>query len=362
MKFKQIVYALLFISGIKKSTNQAGAKSTPEFWSTIFQDHKEDLSNLLNQSLDFIINAGLDQNLMKTDQTSILPINPKQTLISPKSWNFEALLPITTGNNYSDIRMSQEAGQTLISPKLWNFEALMPTTAKNNYSDIRMYQEASQTPAKASNYFLQNVPQVPNPLFYPMKNLINNQGLMQSNMIPNGALTMNVGSESSPTNQYLQLLDQWLIWHQRLEKERQLVEEEIGSKWPNVKISSINNFPTPKVPHNPSRIDYLIVDQLKEHSRVLTLFAKMRITFSYKMDEVDEVEVVSNWVDEIRKIKSLHEFQANCSAPTFSLEGMNDLIMCTKEVIRSCRAVCTRLWISKTILDPANGILINHEA
>lgn len=37
---------------------------------------------------------------------------------------------------------------------------------------------------------------------------------------------------------------------------------------PGKKVSSANNMPMPRIPNNPSRVDRLIVESLKEHAKV----------------------------------------------------------------------------------------------
>lgn len=97
-----------------------------------------------------------------------------------------------------------------------------------------------------------------------------------------------------------------------MERERRKGEQGLSQLFPGKKISGNNSIPVPKLPLKPTRVDRLIVDQVKEHAKIFTLISLMEQLSGNLANEM--LSKIQAWLEALRALQTARQEETVAAA------------------------------------------------
>ncbi|KAM4598218.1 meiosis-specific coiled-coil domain-containing protein MEIOC [Polymixia lowei] len=171
-------------------------------------------------------------------------------------------------------------------------------------------------------------------------------------------MVKNRGGSMSQFHFYLdQCYEQWRC----LEKERKKMEGILTKTFPGKRISTVTSKSLPKMPPNPSRVDRLIIDQIKEQARVVSLLVKMERLSSIPLHANSTSALDQHYeaicVTQARRKEEFvntSNYQRQGGAQFREDGDILLLVIALKELCAATRKSCTTLWCALQMTIPTS--------
>lgn len=130
-----------------------------------------------------------------------------------------------------------------------------------------------------------------------------------------------------------------------MERERRKGEQGLSLLFPGRKVSGNNSIPVPKLPVNPTRVDRMVVDQVKEHAKIFTLMTLME----QLSEELPSglLQRIQQWLEALRTLQTLRQEEMVADAnhgPGVRREFGPVVSLAVKELCVATRAARTTFW------------------
>ena len=150
---------------------------------------------------------------------------------------------------------------------------------------------------------------------------------------------------TGPSNELHVRLEECLHQLSCLETERKKIETEFSYlNFAKTNAKQISNHAIPRLPPNPSRVDRMVVEYLKEHQRILSLITKfdhLKSTIFYANIQ----STVHNWLKGVNQVQNARRDELMNSAvrqqhpQQFNGHGMANRSLDEKDVINLAHAI-----------------------